>query len=87
VVGTEEAIMATVASRSARTRKITRPNPEPPAAAASRPSEDEIRLLAYRLYEMRSAAGVEGSADADWMEAERLLINDDELKGDGLAER
>ena len=68
--------MATLQSRSARTRKTTRSKPEAPRAAVSRPSEDEIRLLAYRLYEMRSAAGIGGDADADWIEAERLLISD-----------
>jgi hypothetical protein len=68
--------MATVESRSARTRKTTRSKPEAPMAAAGRPSEDEIRLLAYRLYEMRSSAGIDGNADADWIEAERLLISD-----------
>jgi Protein of unknown function (DUF2934) len=78
-VGTEEVTMATVASRSAPARKTVRSKPEPPTTAASRPSEDDIRLLAYRLYEMRSTAGIDGDADADWIEAERLLINDGEL--------
>jgi hypothetical protein len=39
----------------------------------SRPSEDEIRILAYDLYERRSREGGTGDADSDWIEAERLL--------------
>jgi Protein of unknown function (DUF2934) len=68
--------MTTVQGRSARARKTTRSRPDTPTAAASRPSDEEVRLLAYRLFEMRSAAGIDGDADADWVEAERLLISD-----------
>jgi len=71
--------MATAMSKNARARKTPPSKPEPPTVVASQPSEDEIRLLAYRLYEMRSAAGIAGDADGDWIEAERLLISDGEL--------
>jgi hypothetical protein len=43
------------------------------SAKAIEPSEDDIRVLAYRLYERRSAEGVEGDAESDWVEAERQL--------------
>lgn len=39
----------------------------------SKPSDDEIRILAYRLYERRQADGTEGDAASDWIEAERRL--------------
>ena len=37
-------------------------------------SEDEIRVLAYNLYERRREDGLEGDATTDWVEAERLLL-------------
>jgi hypothetical protein len=36
-------------------------------------SEDEIRLLAYDLWERRCASGIGGDAAGDWLQAERLL--------------
>jgi hypothetical protein len=41
-----------------------------------KPSEDEIRILAYRLYELRRANGANGDAASDWIEAERLLVDE-----------
>jgi hypothetical protein len=38
-----------------------------------RASEDDIRILAYHLYERRSRDGLTGDAESDWIEAERLL--------------
>jgi hypothetical protein len=37
-------------------------------------SEDEIRILAYDLYERRRADDAEGDATSDWIEAERQLL-------------
>jgi hypothetical protein len=63
--------MATVAGRGERARK------EPPKASGAPPtnklSEEQIRLLAYRLYERRCEAGTSGDAVADWIQAEQLL--------------
>jgi hypothetical protein len=50
-----------------------------PEAQRSKPSDDEIRVLAYRLFERRQANGANGDAASDWIEAERLLV--DELAG------
>lgn len=64
--------MATVvSSRSEKTKpaKVSRkvaPEIDPP-------SETDVRLLAYRLYERRLADGIGGDAASDWVEAERLL--------------
>jgi hypothetical protein len=43
------------------------------AAKSTDVSEDEIRILAYSLYERRRQDGDEGDATADWVEAERQL--------------
>lgn len=62
--------MATVAGREGRGRK------EPPkksAAPTNRLREEEIRLLAYDLWERRRASGTAGDAAGDWLQAERLL--------------
>jgi cytochrome c553 len=64
--------MPTVASRRERARKET---PEVPAASTNKLSEDDIRLLAYHLYERRCASGIEGDASGDWIRAEQLLSN------------
>ena len=37
------------------------------------PTEDEIRILAYSLYEKRREEGTAGDATADWLEARRQL--------------
>jgi DUF2934 family protein len=62
--------MATVAGRAERARKDV---PKSSAAPTTKPSEDEIRLLAYRLYERRCASGTAGDAAVDWSQAEQLL--------------
>ena len=62
--------MATVSGRAERARKET---PKASAAPPSKLSEDEIRMLAYRLYERRCASGTVGDAASDWIEAEQLL--------------
>lgn len=41
----------------------------------SQPSDDEIRILAYHLYERRRADGLDGDSTADWIEAERHLCD------------
>jgi hypothetical protein len=46
------------------------------AAEFESPAEEDIRILAYDLYEKRQAAGAAGSAMTDWMEAERQLLGD-----------
>ncbi|HEY3518595.1 MAG TPA: DUF2934 domain-containing protein [Gammaproteobacteria bacterium] len=62
--------MATVAGREGRSRKAA---PKKAAAPTSNVSEDEIRLLAYDLWERRCASGTVGDAAGDWLQAERLL--------------
>jgi hypothetical protein len=37
-------------------------------------SDDEIRILAYSLYERRRLDGIEGDAASDWVEAEQQLL-------------
>jgi hypothetical protein len=54
-------------------RAQTTQSSEGTTAKATEPSEDEIRILAYRLYERRSAEGIAGDAQSDWVEAERQL--------------
>lgn len=61
--------MATVAGREGRARKETPKK----SAPANKRSEDEIRLLAYDLWERRCASGTVGDAAGDWLQAERLL--------------
>lgn len=65
--------MATV-SRGERARRDGQAKPKAPEPP-SVPSEDDIRILAYRLYERRSESGIAGDATADWIEAERVLSN------------
>jgi hypothetical protein len=62
--------MATVAGRTERARKET---PKASAAPPNKLSEEEIRLLAYRLYERRCESGAVGDAASDWIQAEQLL--------------
>ena len=66
--------MATsISSRSDKTKRTKVPSKM--SREADRPSENEIRVLAYRLYEKRVADGIEGDASSDWTKAERLLTN------------
>jgi hypothetical protein len=37
------------------------------------PTDEEIRILAYDLYERRQVDGGQGDAISDWVEAERRL--------------
>jgi hypothetical protein len=62
--------MATVAGRTERARKGA---PTSSAAPTSNRSEEEIRLLAYLLYERRCESGTSGDAAGDWIQAEQLL--------------
>lgn len=39
-------------------------------------SEDEIRILAYSLYERRCEDGIDGDATSDWIEAKQQLLNE-----------
>ena len=64
--------MATVAGRGERARKET---PKKSVTATNTPSEEEIRLLAYHLYERRCESGAAGDASEDWIQAERLLLS------------
>jgi hypothetical protein len=65
--------MATVVGRGERARKGPQARRKGSDGTNGRPSEDDIRLLAYRLYERRCEAGIAGDAEADWMQAEREL--------------
>ncbi len=47
--------------------------PKRRTAKQSGPSEDEIRILAYQLYERRREEGAAGDEATDWIEAERRL--------------
>jgi hypothetical protein len=67
--------MPTVAPRGERARKGEQAKSKSSTAAANRPSEEEIRLLAYRLYQRRCEAAIAGDAAADWIQAERQLAN------------
>jgi hypothetical protein len=68
----EEWLMAITTPVSANKGSGKRPKAqaERPAAPAG---EEEIRVLAYQLYERRRADGVGGDAVSDWAEAERRL--------------
>jgi hypothetical protein len=68
--------MATVASRGERARKEAS---KAPAAPTNKLSEEEIRLLAYRLYQRRCESGTVGDAAGDWFQAEQLLSTNTEL--------
>lgn len=67
--------MATVISskdESLKPRRATRKR----ARKSETPTEDEIRILAYDLYEQRQAEGGQGDEFSDWIEAERQLLSD-----------
>lgn len=66
-------------TNSRRERGASAKGMKQPEAQRSKPSDDEIRVLAYRLFERRQANGANGDAASDWIEAERLLV--DELAG------
>ena len=62
--------MTSVAGREGRARKET---PKRSGAPPTKLREEEIRLLAYDLWERRCASGIGGDAAGDWLQAERLL--------------
>ena len=64
--------MATVA-RGERVRKEAS---KTSAAPTTQLSEEEIRLLAYRLYQRRCESGMAGDAAGDWFQAEQLLSSE-----------
>lgn len=43
------------------------------AALRSAPSEDEIRIKAREIYNDRLTLGEHGTAESDWLKAEKLL--------------
>jgi hypothetical protein len=59
-------------SKSSKTEKAVKKR----ASRRDAPAEQDIRILAYDLYERRKADGTEGSDITDWMEAERQLFGD-----------
>lgn len=65
--------MATTISSKSQKTKPAKPPTEATRAAKSR-SDNEIRVLAYHLYEKRRAEGTSGDASSDWIKAERLLL-------------
>ena len=67
--------MATVAPRGERANRGSQAKPKTSTAATNPPREEEIRLLAYRLYQRRCEAAIAGDAAADWIQAERQLAN------------
>ncbi|MGD8339577.1 MAG: DUF2934 domain-containing protein [Gammaproteobacteria bacterium] len=62
-----------VSSKSKVKRAQTGRSSRRKSAKTTEPSEDDIRILAYSLYEQRSAEGIAGDASSDWIEAERQL--------------
>jgi hypothetical protein len=62
--------MSTVAGKAERARKD---KPKTSVAPTSKRSDEDVRLLAYHLYERRCAAGTAGDAVGDWVRAEQLL--------------
>jgi hypothetical protein len=67
--------MDTVISRRERARRDSRAKPQSSRTPTNKPSDDEIRVLAYCLYERRCEAGIAGDAAADWLQAERQLAS------------
>jgi hypothetical protein len=59
-----------------RERGVTAKGTKQQETQPRKPSDDEIRILAYRLYELRRANGANGDAASDWIEAERLLADE-----------
>jgi hypothetical protein len=65
-----------VGTSSRRERGATAKGTKQRETQPRKPSEDEVRILAYRLYELRTANGANGDAASDWIEAERLLADE-----------
>jgi len=58
--------------KSPATRKVKR-TPEPTGVKVYKPTEEEIRELAEIIYHQRINRGDQGSAEEDWLEAEKIL--------------
>ncbi len=54
--------------------KKTAPDAPATAARATAPTEQDIRLRAYEIYQVRSRAGEPGDALSDWLKAENQLV-------------
>lgn len=65
--------MATVIGRGETARKGSQAKGKTAAATNGTPTEEQIRMLAYSLYEQRRDAGIDGDPEADWIQAEREL--------------
>jgi hypothetical protein len=66
--------MAEAATRTRRARTSASKAPKRAAKTSMKPTEDQIRIRAYHLYQRRVAAGIAGDEAADWIEAERELL-------------
>lgn len=64
---------AVISSRSGKTKPAREGKKR--AKKANGPTYDEIRILAYDLYQRRAADGTDGDAISDWIEAERQLAD------------
>lgn len=42
------------------------------------PTDEEIRIVAYSLFRKRQTDGLQGDALSDWVQAERLLAQNEE---------
>jgi hypothetical protein len=47
-----------------------------PKAGKRLPGEDEIREKAIEIYNRRIESGEHGTAESDWHEAEKMLLNE-----------
>ena len=65
--------MATVIGRGETARKGSQVKGKTAGTPNGKPSEEQIRMLAYSMYERRREAGIDGDAEADWIQAEREL--------------
>lgn len=71
--------------KSAASNRKSTPRPVRTAAAPApsaqhaevKPSSDQIRRRAYEIYLRRLATGAHGTAESDWLEAERELVRRD----------
>jgi len=73
-----EKAKSTSKTKGKTTAKASRPSvekrtPKTVKAASSLPGENEIRLKAQELYNKRIARGISGTAEEDWLKAEKLL--------------
>jgi len=79
-------MMATTRAKSKEKSKTTKTGNTGKSAAASKtvkgknilslkqiPSENEIRIKAQEIYNSRLISGLQGSAESDWLQAEKLL--------------